>query len=352
MGKWIAVLLILALLFNAPGILTQAAKASGPYTQVYLPVIRNHSRGGTGDELILGVYTAGWLGLSKTIQDELDALGAWSEKHLTLAGIFMDIELPNYYTIVTKQLNLVWENGYTPFINIMTDHSAASLAEGDLDSALEQWASAFAEFAQDGQRVAFLSPLPEMNGDWTPYGRDPENFKMGFARIQRIFKEAGVADESMRWVFSPNGYSEGLGFEHYYPGDATVDVVGFSAYNFGYCPSVDWKEWDEADHAYGPFIDRMRQMAPSKPIFITQTGTTSYGPDGHNIDHTNKWLHDSYDYLAEQPGVRGVLYFNIGSDCDFRIFVKNSIGYDGYSEGVSNASYIYVAPGDILHEDF
>ncbi|WP_421021837.1 hypothetical protein, partial [Klebsiella pneumoniae] len=77
----------------------------------------------------------------------------------------------------------------------------------------------------------------EMNIPGETYSQDPQSFKLAYQRIQQIFQQAGVAPNSVRWVFAPNGWSQNQEhrFENYYPGNAQVDVVAFSAYNWGYC---------------------------------------------------------------------------------------------------------------------
>jgi hypothetical protein len=164
-----------------------------------------------------------------------------------------------------------------------------------------------------GGRHAFLAPLPEANGYWARYSTDGPTFVRAFRRIRQVFARRGVPAESVRWVFAPNGWHEPdkpwKAFEYYYPGDADTDVVGFSSYNFGGCPEdTPWRNWDTFETAMRPYLDRMRAMAPSKPIFIAQTGTVGV-PDDPADPNQNKstWVYDTFSRLADYPGVKVIL---------------------------------------------
>jgi beta-mannanase len=147
-----------------------------------------------------------------------------------------------------------------------------------------------------------------MNANWVSYGLDPENYKLAFRRIQQIFAEEGVPEGSVVWVFAPNGWSEpGQEFEKYYPGDDVVDVVGFSAFNFGACVAAG-EGWDTYEEAIEPYMDRMEALAPEKPIFLAQTGTVEQGGD------KGTWLVDTFEHLGQVKNFRGLIYFNVSKE--------------------------------------
>ena len=109
-----------------------------------------------------------------------------------------------------------------------------------------------------------------------------------------IFEQEGVPSSSVQWVFAPNGKSSTgwPSFEDYYPGDSLVDVVGFSSYNFGFHPNLypaSYRKWSTPDYVFTDHVSRMRVMAPSKPVFIAQTGTSAYGPNGYDESQKNQW---------------------------------------------------------------
>jgi hypothetical protein len=324
---------------------------SGP-KPIYLPIIQLPAP----NRILLGTYTNNYIGYSSTITNEIKAIDTWSGKQLSLVGTFIDPE-QQYMTLYIKDaLGLVWNSGYTPFVNITTTKTLSDINSGRLDASFTSMAVAFKDWRnaglQKGQnRKAFLAPLEEMNGNWVSWYGSPSDFKNAFARIKNIFNQQN-ASSAVRWVFAPNGWSDpnSWQFEDYYPGDSAVEVVAFSGYNYGSCKPT-WQQWDNPDYVYGPYIQRLRAMAPTKPIIIAQTGVTSYSAYGYDIQSKNNWLKDAYTYLAGQPGILGVIYFNIShvpnENCDWPFYNSGGTKFDGYIQGVNRVEYIYTPPDQL-----
>ncbi len=322
-------------------------------THVFLPLVLDNVQTVVPDKPVLGVHISDYVGNQDIVDAELKAMDSWTGKSTSLVGIFMDIEEVNPAYNIDAQFETLRINGYTAFLNLMTERSAAQIANGSYDSAIRNVAQGYYAWASQGNyRRAFVAPLPEMNGDWYSYGHDPTNFKIAYARIRNIFTQEGVTTDMVWWVFAPSRGVGDNGFENYYPGDNLTDIVAFSAYNYGYCEAIaPWYEWQEPATLFGPVIDRMRIMAPTKPIFVAQTGVTSETEHGWDDDAKNQWLEDAYNYLATAPSVRGVLYFNIKQQCDWRFFSSGGIRYEGYKNGVSNENWQYVTPKALAQWD-
>lgn len=300
--------------------------------------------------VMLGIYPHSyWQPLvQEAINNEFIPVDGFAGKHISLAGVFHSIE---QYNTVSNMLPIIWDNGYTPFVNIHFSASAYKIASGGKDAEIRAWAKDYAKYANGGARMAFLAPMQEMNGDWVPYGLDPVNFKLAFQRIRQIFAQQGVPAASVRWVFAPNGYSASgdPGFEEYYPGDAYVDVVGFSSYNFGYHRLNPHKDWQTPSEIFSPYLSRMSAMAPSKPIIIAQTGTSAYynSSSTTNTTEKNKWLTTAFALLEQHPSVIGVMYYNDSPDYDWA-FYRSGVTYVGYPQGVASDSYVYIPPQELM----
>jgi hypothetical protein len=279
--------------------------------------------------VMLGVYLSTNL---QTAIGELVDMQNWLFSHgasgVTLAGDFMSLTFNPAWN-VEHELEAAWVHGFVPFVNLLASDpgegpwyrpecdTAEEIADGLCDTHLAVFADYYRLWVQKGGgRHAFLAPLPEANGYWARYSTDGPTFVRAFRRIRQVFARRGVPAESVRWVFAPNGWHEPdkpwKAFEYYYPGDADTDVVGFSSYNFGGCPEdTPWRNWDTFETAMRPYLDRMRAMAPSKPIFIAQTGTVGV-PDDPADPNQNKstWVYDTFSRLADYPGVKVILYYN------------------------------------------
>jgi beta-mannanase len=232
-------------------------------------------------------------------------------------------------------------------VNLGSPRTAYAYASGQVDASILAWARAYKSWAdRGGNRKAFLAPLQEMNGAWTAYGCDPVNYKLAYQHIQDLFMQVGVNRSMAWWVFAPNGWSSPCAnnakIKDYYPGDSRVDIIGFSSYNYGTCPSNS--SWQTPEQVFGPYISEIRTTVSNlKPIFIAQTGVTSLGGD------KDQWLRDAYKYLANQ-NVRGVIYFNMDVACNssttFNFTVYQPTGFlaTGYKDAVNLPYTKYMSP--------
>lgn len=362
-------LLVLVFLFNLPSVNSNFGRAIAvdlnEHTSIidlqtpeegyfqYLPItLKSPPPGAPIVPIVLGIYPKNWPGTPEAI-NEVRAIDAWAGKGLSIIGTFVALN-ENPESHITDQLTNIWENGYTPFLNLMTTHSADYVANGHEDNELTKWAQAFNVFSNGGERMAFIAPLPEMNGNWVPYGLDPQSYKAAYWHIQSIFTAQGVPPQSVQWVFAPNGPSTKENkFENYYPGNATVDVVGFSSYNFGCHPDYQYKNWLGEYATFRKYLTRITVMAPSKPIFVAQTATTAWYCDTNvsptfDIGRKNTWLNDAYAYLATYPGVRAVLYYNKSDPIvDDLPFWLSTYQYVGFRDGISNPRYSYLSPQNL-----
>ena len=328
---------------------TQIPKTQTPKTQIPKTQI---PRTQTSSPVLLGSYTQGYVGDVSVVNRELHGFSGWADKKLSMGGVFFDLEDDNPRYNIPQQLETLRQNGMTAFLNFSSRRSAAEIANGAVDRNIQQIAEAYANWIKKGDnRIAMFAPLPEMNGDWETYKEDPANFKRAYQRIQQIFTTAGVPRSSVRWVFAPNGWSKNQAhqFENYYPGESTVDIVAFSGYNWGFCQSSTWKEWISPQTVYEPYLNRMRKMAPNKPIVIAQTATTSTTANGNNLQQKDQWLQDSYRYLSNAPDVRGIMYFNINKECDWKIDTTQS-NSQGFKSVLQSDRFGYIAPNEIAKQ--
>lgn len=337
----------------APAVAQTAAR------RVFLPLTASSYR--SGSPILLGTYSPAYMGTQAAIDTHLKSLDYWAGKGISIAGTFLSIQDANPQYNVGVPLELLWDNGYTAFVNLMTKGTAAQIAQGVEDGNIQEVAAAFAYWMwlaqqENQERFVFIAPLPEANiTNGNSYGGDPASFIAAYKRIQDIFAsefaKAKVPFHSISWVFAPNGVDEPGRpvFETYYPGGDRVDLVAFSSYNWGYCVHWKYDRWQLGPELYLPFVQRMNALAPGKPIFIAQTASTSEYPYPNNYDHTQKslWFVDIYAYLEGLDGVRGILYFNIDGECDWSFYKSGVLQFEGYRQAISSPAFEYWSPADV-----
>jgi glycosyl hydrolase family 26 len=171
-------------------------------------------------------------------------------------------------------------------------YSNATIATGGLDAYIRD----FARSVADSGLTVYIRYAHEMNGDWFPWSRDPDNYIVAWRRIVDIFRSVGAANA--RFVFSVNpslfqADEDWLSTaERYWPGDDYVDVVGTTMINFG------------GDRAYS-VADLAERIVLAHETFgmdimITELNTAAEG--------RVEWFTDLRTWLAtEAPWVVGVV---------------------------------------------
>lgn len=277
-------------------------------------------------KVFAGMYSGLW-----ESSDEFDALAAWAGKRATFGGTFHTVtENATWSGNTDWILDQVWQGQATPFANVDVRGSAAAIAAGHHDDEIRAWAMAVKEWLnRGGGRSLFIAPLQEMNGDWVSYGMDPANFKGAYARFRDIFRSLGMDETKVRWAFAPNGWSTPpYKIADYYPGDAVVDLIGISTYNFGAC--VSGARWTTVYETMGGALHELRtSVSASKPYVIGQTASSSCGGD------KDAWLREMLAFTADDQNVVAFIYFNIDKETDWKAFYS-SWGWQGFRDGMQN----------------
>jgi hypothetical protein len=166
----------------------------------------------------------------------------------------------------------------------------------------------------------------EMNGDWFEWGgpqngNDPAAYVRAYRRLHRIFRENGA--DNVAWVWSPNWNSSprtaANSFRKYYPGDAYVDWVGISGYNFyGESPRT---LFDDITKAYG---DR-------KPIILSETAA---------VQDRAAFIKALSSWVRASPAVGAVVWF----DTDVQHDSEHNFRFD--TDAAALAAYRAMANSD------
>jgi len=151
--------------------------------------------------------------------------------------------------------------------------------------------------------------MHEMNGDWYPWGANvngntPADFVAAWRHVWKIFAEED-ASANVVWEWAPNEQFQGsAALEPLYPGDAYIDQIGISAYNWGDRPSGPvssrWREFgvmiDPTLKEIGAFTDL--------PLGVSETGSSAVGGD------RAEWIEGMFDDALERE-LTFINYFDI-----------------------------------------
>src|SRR5512141_1808911 len=156
------------------------ARAAVLYKKLYVPLVKLPAPQSNLPHL-LGFIGQGYWDLNSpgNINNLLIAADTWAGKKHSISAFFFDINGVNPNYNFKGQLEALWQNGYTPLVNLMAPFTAYQIAKGDEDTYLNAIATAYAAWINlGGGRKAFIAPLPEMNGNWVTYGLDAGTFKL------------------------------------------------------------------------------------------------------------------------------------------------------------------------------
>ena len=133
------------------------------------------------------------------------------------------------------------------------------------DDYLEEWAD---DAAQSGVPI-FLRFGGEMNGAWTPWGRDPAVYRRAFRIVHDVMARRAP---NVAMVWAPNDVPlENL--DRYFPGDDVVDWVGISLYIVRfYDDSLRRPAWQ--DHPLTFIEPFYRKYAARHPLCLVEWGVS------------------------------------------------------------------------------
>lgn len=329
----------------APRRLFGVLLAVGLFAATLVAGVPEAEAGGTIDVPATGRVAGGIYSTEWSISTDLDGLAAATGKRVTFGGTFHNIYENDgtaaSWSNTREILDEAWRGKSTPFANVGIDTSAYRIAGGAYDAKIAEWATHVKQYLDlGGGRTVIIAPLQEMNYGPTPWGCDPGNYKIAYRQFVDTFRSMGMDETKVRWAFAPNNWtSPGCGsIADYYPGDAYVDVIGISAYNWGTCVG---SRWDSPSQIYGPALIELRSTVNAlKPYVIAQTAAPRSSSCGGD---QQQWVRDAFAYLSGDPNVVGLIWFNFVKETDWRIWAKPTVSV-GWRDAMMRSSTTYEWP--------
>lgn len=212
----------------------------------------------------------------------------------SVMGSFPDPQLLSYFDL----------HNITPVIFMESQDPTiadSDIASGKMDDFFKTWAQAAKAYG----KPVILRYDQEMNAGWFAWGHNPANFVASWKHIHDVIRGEGATNVRMFWC--PWGADN---FDDYYPGEDYVEYVGFDAYS-----GMDGRPHKSLQEIYSPFIIKLTQLAPGKPIIIGETGISAYA-NGHAdfVSYRSQWIKQGYPYIYDHwPSVLGVIYLNFNN---------------------------------------
>jgi beta-mannanase len=251
----------------------------------------------------------------------------WCDQTTTIDNLF------------NQQLPKIWSNQNIPLITwepYLCDSASTPpdvvrrAANGEYDTYINKWADRLKTFlsgpdgvyqTSDDRRV-YIRLAHEMNGNWYPWsaalgGSTPTDYVLMWKRVKGIFDNKGLDAKHVQWVWCVNNTDVGnYPAESFYPGDAYVDWIAIDGYNWG--TSQTWSSWQPPDQTFGSMMTRLQAMT-TKPLAITELGTSTIASSGTDLAAKSQWLTDAFNY-ALTKNIKMVLWFNQDKETDWAAF--------------------------------
>ena len=244
-----------------------------------------------------------------------------------------------------ESLDAIWNIGAIPCLTwepmyYTEGHEIMVPCQDILNGAYDPYLLGFAKQAASWDRPFMIRFAHEMNiarYHWgtkkSGYGTEsPDIYKRMFQYVSTMFQKAGA--QNVLWVFCPNSesvpnasydpHASWNRIEDYYPGDKYVDVLGIDGYNWGTTQTrakIGWdSQWKEFAAIFHPAWEKLRQLAPDKPIFVFETASVKQGGD------KGLWIKNAFE-TARAWKLNGLVWFQVKKEYDWRINSGEGVSY-------------------------
>ena len=273
------------------------------------------AQAGTADERVVGIATAGAptdLAEALSIQarsgadlDQITFYVAWSR-----GGDFPATDASRI-TNAGAVPELTWEP-WNPAGGVdQPTYALDRIAAGAHDAYLKRWATQIRSWG----KPLVIRFAHEMNGTWYPWAEGVNTNASGdyvaaWRHVIDVFRRNKVTNVTWNWSVNVP-YAGSTPLAGLYPGDAYVGRVGIDGYNWG--TTQTWSSWQSFGDVFGPGVAELDALS-THPIHVTETAA----PEAAGGDKA-AWITDMWAWLDAHPEVRGVTWFSLLKEADWRI---------------------------------
>lgn len=259
--------------------------------------------------------------------------------------------------------NTCYSLGAVPYLTIQPSNATASSL---LKPADVTWLNDFATQIGGLRRPVFIRFGHEMNGDWYPWGWThvtPDVYIRGYQQVAAIFRQR-APKAAMVWAPSQDwGDNCDHMYSNWYPGDAYVDWVGLTSYQWPYSHVSSHQFYFSVANGEEPEADFYATFAVGhdKPMMIAETASGDDDPGYYDSPDKlaaygvapgqgaqNWWISQVYSVGSDQfsmrtafPRIGAVTWFAHG---DFAIggtdLTQHSTGFSTYAAALSDPYWL------------
>ncbi len=289
----------------------------------------------------------------------IDSVNSVMTKPLAVINLFSNFE-QNWGNLSVQASNIVARNA-VPMITWMpsvptTRPNANLLGEisnGQWNTYIDTWISGLktwqANYPLDKRPTVLIRFAHEFNGNWYPWGNDPDGLKTAWTYLRNRFADAGVT--GVQWVWCANNVSVDSynDITRYYPGDSMVDWTALDGYNWG--SNYSFTQWKGFAETFSLPYTNLVTNFPNKPVMLAEVASAeasdipnpAYGQDGNDTDAGNSketWVQDMYTRIMnEYPAIHAVAWFNTNKELSWALTGTNNTGLTAYNIVVANSYY-------------
>lgn len=205
------------------------------------------------------------------------------------------------------------------------------IQSGRYDGYINNWVAAVKKW----HRPVVIRFAPEMNGNWLPWGdtfTTPAEYIKTYQYVVNFFKRDNV--DNVTWMWSPNE-ADKVDLIDYYPGDAYVDWIGLSGFNWGGLNPIN--KWRPLDQIFKKSLDELTPI--NKPIALAEFGSVESKTDPQA---KAKWMLDSFSMLKQKyPQIKMIIWVN-GTSFSIYDWRVNTSSYslDAFKQAISDDYFL------------
>ncbi|RVU84714.1 hypothetical protein EOL70_10705 [Leucothrix sargassi] len=225
----------------------------------------------------------------------------------------------------------------------------AQITSGERDAYIDNWIEGFINwrnsYPADQQPSIMLRFGHEFNGNWYPWGNQPEALVAAWKHLHQRFTAAGINDH-VSWIWCANNVDvdDHSDISLYYPGDAYVDWLSLDGYNWG--SNYSFTRWKSFDETFSQQYVKMVNSFPNKPIMLAEVGSaephdvpdSTWGQDGDDSDvaeSKDAWVADMMQSIENNyPAIKSIVWFNTNKELSWALNLDGNTGLSAYNNAV------------------